>query len=55
VPGVEFGQEGKRAVRFTCASSQENIERVAMLFMTKLILGALGYPGVCFGVGEKKF
>jgi aspartate/methionine/tyrosine aminotransferase len=29
VPGVDFGQAGKRAVRFSCASSEENIREAA--------------------------
>jgi aspartate/methionine/tyrosine aminotransferase len=28
-PGVDFGQAGKRAVRFSYASSEENIHEVA--------------------------
>jgi aspartate/methionine/tyrosine aminotransferase len=29
-PGVDFGQAGKRAVRFSYASSEENIREAAM-------------------------
>ena len=28
-PGVDFGQAGKRSVRFSCASSEQNIREAA--------------------------